>query len=66
MVLQVLFMQQNQREKNGWANRFASTPSYSRICIGLPQRGQGSPSPGIAMDFLRFRFPVNAPPAAPF
>ncbi len=21
---------------------------------------------GIAMDFLRFRFPVNAPPAAPF
>jgi hypothetical protein len=61
VVLQVLFMQQNQREKNDWPNCFASMPSYSRICIGWPQRGQESPSPGMTMDFLRFRFPVNAP-----
>jgi hypothetical protein len=66
VVLQVLFMQQNQRVKNGWPNCFASTPSYSRICIGSPQRGQGSPSPGMTTDFLRFRFSVNACPASYF
>ena len=64
MVLQVLFMQQNQRVKNGWPSCFASTPSYSLICIVSPQRGQGSPSPGITMDFFRFRLPLNAPPRA--
>jgi hypothetical protein len=64
VVLQVLFMQQNRRVKIGWPDNFTSTPSYSRICIELPQRGQGSRSPGMTMDFLRFRFPVNARPAA--
>jgi hypothetical protein len=64
VVLQVLFTQQNQRVKNDWPNCFASAPLYSRICIGSPQRGQGSPSPGMTTDFLHFRFPVNvcAPP----
>jgi hypothetical protein len=59
-----LFTQQNQRVKNDWPNCFASAPLYSRICIGSPQRGQGSPSPGMTTDFLHFRFPVNvcAPP----
>ena len=28
--------------------------SGSRICIGTPQRGQGSPSPGITIGFRLF------------
>jgi hypothetical protein len=58
VVLQFLFMQQNQRLKNSWLS-FSPTPAYSLICIGSPQRGQGSPSPGTTMDFFRFRRPFN-------
>jgi len=31
-------------------------PSYSLICIGLLQRGQGSPSPETTTHFFRIRF----------
>jgi hypothetical protein len=62
VVLQVLFMQQNQRVKKWWRSCFSATPSYSLICIGLPQRGQGSPSPGMTINFFRFRFSLNTPP----
>src|SRR5690348_17566585 len=55
-------MQQNQRVENGWLGSFSSTPSYSLICIGWPQRGQASPSPGMTIDFFRLRFALNAPP----
>ena len=63
VVLQVLFMQQNQRAKNGWLGSSSSTPSYSLICIGSAQRGHGSPLPGMTRDFFRLRFALNEPPA---
>jgi hypothetical protein len=62
VVLQASFMQQNQRAyEDGCRSCSSSIASYSLICIGSPQRGQGSPSPGMTMDFFRLRFALNLP-----
>src|SRR5215471_15499735 len=41
---------------------FSLRPAYSLICIGLPHRGQGSPSPGMTMHFFRYRLLFNLRP----
>ena len=63
MVLRLSFMQQNQRVyEDDCRSCSSSIASYCLICIGWPQRGQASPSPGMTIDFFRLRFTLNAPP----
>jgi hypothetical protein len=62
VVLQLSFMQQNQRlYEDGCRSCSSLIASYRLICIDSPQRGQGSPSPGMTMDFFRLRLALNPP-----
>jgi hypothetical protein len=58
-------MQQNQRVYKDTRRSSSFRPAYSLICIGLPQRGQGSPSPGMMMHFCRVRRRLKLPPQPP-